>query len=39
MEDYIKELMQEVNGYQIVENVDINKTGIFGKKGEKNIWL
>lgn len=34
-EDYIKRLIQEVNSYQIEETVDINKTGIFGKKGEK----
>lgn len=35
MEDYIKELIQEVNSYQIEETVNINKTGIFGKKNEK----
>ena len=35
LKEYVKELIQEVNSYQIVEKVEVNTTGAFGKKGEK----
>lgn len=35
LEDYIKELIEEVNKYTIEERIFINTTGTFGKKGDK----